>query len=701
MRSSRPPGEPPSRGGRYEPTADRSKTVLGEEQWAWFEERLREPAELRVVVSSIQLIAEDHGWESWSNFPHERERFFALLAETRAEGVVVVSGDRHAAEISVLEPANDGRDPGYRLYDVTSSSMNRPRNWTFEENRHREGDMYAPENFGTIEVDWEREDPEVRLSIRDVEGRVVLRSAVTLGALAAAEDREPFLAARVERIAFGSCNQQDDPTPIWEDVVATDPELFLFLGDNVYGDTHDMEHLRAQYEKLGAQPGFHELRLRAPSSRPGTTTTTAGTTPDGSTPRRPESQRILLGVLRGAGGLAALGPRGVYGSWVLGPADERVQVILLDLRSHRTPWGRKASEPEVGDGHPGPYAPPADPDSTILGEAQWRWLAEELRVPARVRIIGSSLPVLAEGSDWETWSLMPTERERLFAEIRAAGATGVVFLSGDTHWAELSRVDPVDSGVPYTLWDLTSSGLNQAWQFTNMKNPNRVGVPLFEPKLRTADDRLGARGAQALGALAVGPRDRTGRRTGGLCGRGAASPEPEDSVPVGEDAQEVHGDEDQRLVVPVRGVARASRQDVGRRSARARRGTRPTDCSRGCPRDRPGDAPSNVLPRSQLTVASLGSRSVVGSSAGCSCALPRETGGFDQAKLELGGAWENCGRGRVSGARFGPAQAQSPQARRVGSSSFTACRRRRTRRARSRGARRTRARARSTHRTRA
>src|SRR6187431_3829625 len=54
----------------------------------------------------------------------------------------------------------------------------------------------------------------------------------------------------VSRIAFGSCAKQDKPQPIWDAVVETKPELFVFLGDNIYGDTADMDVLRAKYQLL-------------------------------------------------------------------------------------------------------------------------------------------------------------------------------------------------------------------------------------------------------------------------------------------------------------------------------------------------------------------------------------------------------------------------------------------------------------------
>jgi alkaline phosphatase D len=63
----------------------------------------------------------------------------------------------------------------------------------------------------------------------------------------------------ISRILIGSCIKQDRPMPIFKTIVDRRPELFLFLGDNIYADTTDMEVMRAKYAKLGTDPGFQQL----------------------------------------------------------------------------------------------------------------------------------------------------------------------------------------------------------------------------------------------------------------------------------------------------------------------------------------------------------------------------------------------------------------------------------------------------------
>ena len=156
-------------GGSWVPDDDRSKTMLGAEQWGWLEDQLKQPAQFRIIVSSIQFIAEDAGQEAWANLPHERQRMIDLLKQTKANDVVFISGDRHWSELSVLPKTLD-----YPLFDLTCSSLNQVHTrGTPTRNRHR----FLPQtfhkpNFGIISLDWSSPQPSVTMQIRDSEGNV-------------------------------------------------------------------------------------------------------------------------------------------------------------------------------------------------------------------------------------------------------------------------------------------------------------------------------------------------------------------------------------------------------------------------------------------------------------------------------------------------------------------------------------------------
>lgn len=170
--------------GRYVASEDTTVTMLGEAQWTWLEEQFLEPADVRLLVSSIQVIPDDHGWEKWANLPHERSRLLHLIESTRAEGILILSGDRHLSEISVLD-ASAPESPGYSLYDVTSSALNKPGGGSDDElNRFR----FSPRNFreynyGRLSFYMDDPDPRIGIEIVDSTGTTVLQHSIRLDEL--------------------------------------------------------------------------------------------------------------------------------------------------------------------------------------------------------------------------------------------------------------------------------------------------------------------------------------------------------------------------------------------------------------------------------------------------------------------------------------------------------------------------------------
>jgi alkaline phosphatase D len=273
----------------------------------------------------------------------------------------------------------------------------------------------------------------------------------------------------LQRIAFGSCAHQDKPQPIWDAIAAVRPDLFLFIGDNIYADTQDMEVMKAKYQKLAEVPGYQKLLKTCPVLATWDDHDYGANDAGADYPKKVESQQLFLDFFGEPTGSPRRKRQGVYDARVFGPPGKRVQVILLDTRYHRSPLKKR----EKTAPNEGPYLPNSDPKATMLGEAQWKWLEEQLRVPAEVRLAVSSIQVVAEDHGWEKWMNLPHERNRLFQLIRATKAGGVVFLSGDRHLAELSEMD---GGAGYPIYDLTASGLNQASQRWRKQEVNRHRV---------------------------------------------------------------------------------------------------------------------------------------------------------------------------------------------------------------------------------
>lgn len=81
---------------RYEPNSYGKGSILGNTQWNWLQQELSSSeANFNVIVSSIQVLSAEHGFETWGNFPHEVDKLKQLIVESKAKGVVLISGDRH------------------------------------------------------------------------------------------------------------------------------------------------------------------------------------------------------------------------------------------------------------------------------------------------------------------------------------------------------------------------------------------------------------------------------------------------------------------------------------------------------------------------------------------------------------------------------------------------------------------------------
>ena len=316
---------------------------------------------------------------------------------------------------------------------------------------------------------------------------VLAAGLAAVGVGAQAGSRPLTLAAPADphklRIAFGSCAKQSKPQPIWATVRAARPDLFLFLGDNLYADAKDAETLRQRYAEFRRVEALQSFRREVPHLATWDDHDFGDDDVGGEYPFKALSQQLFCDEWNEPADSPRRTRPGIYEAWRIERGGRTVQVLMLDLRFNRTAL---VADPALKQGYmamyakaklgggpmKGWYVPNPDPAATLLGEAQWAWLAERLAEPADVRLIVSSVQLAAEGTGWEGWNNFPRERQRLLDLIRDKRAEGVVVLSGDMHYADLSRWD-VPGGYP--LWDLTSSGLTEVWDIPT-PNARRVGA---------------------------------------------------------------------------------------------------------------------------------------------------------------------------------------------------------------------------------
>ncbi|WP_080054268.1 alkaline phosphatase D family protein [Spirosoma aerolatum] len=268
-------------------------------------------------------------------------------------------------------------------------------------------------------------------------------------------------------IAFGSCSDQKRPKPLWDDIVAQKPDLWIWLGDNIYGDSENMDTLRAKYAIQKANPGYQQLRQ---------TSTIIGVWDDHDYgvndggkeyPMRKQSQQVMLDFLDVPTDSPLRMQEGGYSSHVYGPKGQRVKVILLDARYFRDPL-KKENKKNV-----------PDPTGDMLGETQWQWLENELtNSDADVHIIGSGVQVLPEEHVYEKWANFTTARKRLLDLLSKTKPKGAFFISGDRHMAEVSKVNV--PGLSYDIYDITSSGLTHVSAPHEEPNRHRIGNMVTE-----------------------------------------------------------------------------------------------------------------------------------------------------------------------------------------------------------------------------
>ncbi|MFO7781294.1 MAG: alkaline phosphatase D family protein [Spirochaetia bacterium] len=273
-----------------------------------------------------------------------------------------------------------------------------------------------------------------------------------------------------EVIMFGSCLWQNRAHPALGVAVEREPDAFVFLGDNVYADSTNPVQIQDAYDRLAQSDLYRELRQNTDVYAVWDDHDYGANDAGADFPAREASERIFENFWD-IDGPAASRP-GIYRSARF--AEGAIQLILLDTRSFRSPLARARPRREGK----GPYAP--SDDGTILGAEQWEWLERTLRRPAELRIIASSIQVLASHHGWESWANFPHERERLLSLLADSGGPAI-FISGDRHFAEISRAPapPGDTAAPGTdqryFYDVTSSGINRRYpEEVPTANANRV-----------------------------------------------------------------------------------------------------------------------------------------------------------------------------------------------------------------------------------
>ncbi len=280
------------------------------------------------------------------------------------------------------------------------------------------------------------------------------------------------------KIAFGACARQPNPLLILDVALQHSPDLFIFLGDNIYGDTDNMDTLQAKYDRLGAKPTFQRLVQKTPIIATWDDHDFGKDDVGRHYPFKEKSKDIFMRFWKEPTTSERWKHEGIYASYLKEINGKKIQIILLDVRTFKDN-AKPYQEGIITDKryfYTRDYLPYTNADSTLLGKEQWAWLEKQLQQKADVRIIGSGSQFGIEYNGYEAWANYPEEQKKLVAMIQKNKTNGVFFLSGDVHYAEISKYQ-----VPnmYPIYDITSSGLSSTWLFAT-PNSNRIEGPVME-----------------------------------------------------------------------------------------------------------------------------------------------------------------------------------------------------------------------------
>ena len=290
-----------------------------------------------------------------------------------------------------------------------------------------------------------------------------------------AQKSDADISRNVGSIAFGSCSHQEKKPQLWKEVNSLQPDLWIWLGDNIYADTEDMSLMRKQYKGQKSHPEYQTLLSN---------THVIGIWDDHDFgvndggkeyPMKKESKVELFRFLDVSKNNPANDREGAHQSYTITSEGQKVKVILLDTRYFRDPLKKNENNHNI-----------PDEKGQILGPEQWEWFEDQIKDQPDLFILVSSIQVIPEEHRFEKWGNFPTEKERLFTLIKKHVNVPLIILSGDRHISEVSKVDLDDYAYP--VYEFTSSSLTNPWG-TKREEPNRFREKeiVYDPNFSKVD----------------------------------------------------------------------------------------------------------------------------------------------------------------------------------------------------------------------
>ncbi|MEM6336194.1 MAG: alkaline phosphatase D family protein [Bacteroidota bacterium] len=229
------------------------------------------------------------------------------------------------------------------------------------------------------------------------------------------------------RFVFGSCARTGSNDPVFDQIRAEQPDLFIHCGDLHYEDIarDDEAVFQAAYEQALAAPRQSDLYRSVPAVYMWDDHDFGPNNSDSTSPSRRASRLAYRQVVPHYPLPAGDGADPVYHAFWYG----RIRFIVTDLRSEKTPPGA-----------------PDDASKSMMGAAQKAWFKQELvaaQPTASMIVWVNTVPWVGLDGD-DGWHLFATERTELSNFFRDNEITNLLVISGDAHMLAIDNAVNTD-----------------------------------------------------------------------------------------------------------------------------------------------------------------------------------------------------------------------------------------------------------------
>lgn len=280
------------------------------------------------------------------------------------------------------------------------------------------------------------------------------------------------------RIGFGSCLHQDKESPILNQWEKESFDWILLLGDNIYADSLMAEEKIPAYQKQLSRPQWKKIRKSSQILATWDDHDYGINDSGGEYADKEKSREVFVSQI---GSLMPKGHRlgtkdgkGIFHSYMIEFKKKKIHIVLPDTRFFRSELKPSFWSFFIGKRY---YRPNEDPDATLLGAEQWKWLSEELEKPSDFLVFVSGIQVIPTEQPFEKWGNFPKDREKLFQLLSSANTSELVILSGDRHIAEIYEY-PYEDKKKFI--EVTSSSLNFPLPFLTLEYDSKFKLsPAF------------------------------------------------------------------------------------------------------------------------------------------------------------------------------------------------------------------------------